>query len=192
VNIISLDVSSSNLGASEFIVENNKIVLTNIQNFLLNSKLEIYQRFFDFEKYVENKKYDLCVMEARLKSFFPGRSNKNAILAIAAANEIVSYIMYHHSQKLIKLHPNSWRKKVGIIIKRKVKINIKEVVIQKTIENEVFQEYLLNNDLSQEEVFSTKIISRGKNKGKTVFIPGVNDKADSFLIGIAGINDIEK
>lgn len=188
MRIISLDVSSSNIGCSIFKKEESQLILTKIKNYELNKDVDIYLRFNDFEQEVKKENFDFCIMEARLKSFFPGNSNKNAILAIAAANEIVSFIMNKCCKTIIKFHPNTWRKAAGFILQRKIKIDIKQLVIEKTINNEIFQKYLLYNNLSIDSVFKTRTISKGKNIGKKVYLNGVNDMADSFMIGIAFFN----
>lgn len=187
MEIVSLDVSSSNVGCSIFTEENDSLKLKEIGNFELDTDIDIYLRFSDLEVFFRNRQFDLCIMEARLKSFFPGSSNKNAILAIAAANEIVSYIMSKHCQKIIKYHPNTWRKAAGFVLQRKIKVDIKQLVIEKTINNDVFQKYLLYNNLSLDDVFKTRTISKGKNIGQKVYLNGVSDMADSFMIGIGGL-----
>lgn len=186
--IAAFDVSSSNIGYSEFEIDNDIIKLVDIKNFSLDTDVEIYQRFDDFAKEMSTKKFDYCIMEARLKSFFSGFSNKNAILSIAAANELASYILNKYCTATIyKYHPNTWRKAAGFVLQRKVKVDIKTLVIEKTIVNEVFLEYLLCNKKEVKDIFPQRIISKGKNKGDAVYITGVNDMADSFLLGIAGI-----
>ena len=187
MKIIAIDATSSNVGCSEFeILEDKTLKLLNIQNFELPTKLEIYQRFDKLEEYVKNKEYDICIMEARLKSFMPGFSNKNAILSIAASNEIVSFILNKKVKYLYKFHPSSLRKNAGILVKRKDKVDIKEFVIEYVSNNNIFKCYLTSNNLKLEDVFKTREVTRGKKVGQKVFIQGINDMADSFIIGYGG------
>lgn len=187
MKLIAIDASSSNVGCSEFEFEKNSdLILKKIQNFKLDTKLEIYQRFSDIEKYIEDKEFDVCIMEARLKSFMPGFSNKNAILSIAASNEIVSFILNKKSKYLYKFHPSSLRKAAGIKIDRKLKIDIKEYIIEYVSNNSIFNDYLKKENLKLEDVFEKREISRGKKAGQTTFIQGINDMADSFIIGLGG------
>lgn len=180
---LGLDVSSSNIGISLFERIDGNLKLKNTFNIELNGNLEIYQRFDEFEKYVNSINFDFCIMEARLKNFAPGFSNKNALLAVAAANEICSFICYKTNKKLFKFHPISYRSILNV--PRKLD-DIKSYMINYMIEHEIFKDYLLENKFLLNQIFKTKIISKGKNKGKEVFLPGSSDIADSFAIGIGG------
>lgn len=188
MRLISLDVSSSNIGTSVFEIENSQVKLTDIRNFKLDKEVEIYQRFSDFESYIDSYEiFDICFMEQRLKSFFGGQTNKNAILAISCANEVASFIVNKKCSRIEKLHPNSWRSIIGLSKKKGDVFDIKEAVIQLTIKNEIFNQYLIEKNTTLSEIFRTIEISRGINKGKEKWVQGVDDQCDSFLLGIAGI-----
>lgn len=119
----------------------------------------------------------------------PGNSNKNALLSVAAANEICSYICYQYSKNIFKFHPLSIRATAGL---NKKCDNIKLVIINYTCNDDIFQQYLNKNNLTQDNIFPTRIISKGKRKGQMEFISGASDIADSFVIGITSQALIKK
>lgn len=183
MNFISLDVSSTIIGYSKFELNNDKLNLLDIGCFKLNNNFDIFKRFDEFESYIyKQTNIDYYVLEARLKSFMPGNSSKNALLAVAAANEICSYICYKKCKNVFKFHPSSIRASVGL--NKKVP-NIKLTIIEFVYHNELLKNYLINNQKTINEIFPMKIISKGKRKGQSEFISGASDIADSFVIGLS-------
>jgi hypothetical protein len=187
MKIISMDVSSSVIGCCEWQMENKKLELKNIRSFILDSNKPLYERFYDFENNMRFQQYDLCIMEQRLKGFKSKFSSIDSLLSVSVANEIVSFIMGKIVKELHKFHPTSLRSKAGIKRIKGAKVNIKEVVIHFVLNNEVFKNYLYQKKLSAKDIFQTKEISKGKNKGKEEYMKGVNDAADSFVIGLGGL-----
>lgn len=187
MKIISLDVSSTVIGCSEFHLENKKLVLTNIRSFELDKDKMLYERFYDFENSMKFQQYDLCIMEQRLKGFKSKFTTIDSLLSVGAANEICAFIMGKIVKELHKFHPTSLRSKAGIVKKKGVVVDIKQVVINFVLNDEVFKNYLLQKNLVPNDVFGVREISKGKNKGKEEYIKGVNDAADSFVIGLGGL-----
>lgn len=186
----SIDVSGSNIGYSEFKIIENQIELIEIKHFALDSEVEIFKRFSFFKEFISDRNNYFFIFEDRLKSFASGFTNKNALLSCAAANEICSYIVYQNCKNIFKFHPMSIRSSLGI--KKGTSSNIKEVIVNYTINHDIFKNYLKNNNKNINEVFPQKQISKGKNKGQMVFLTGVEDMCDSFVMGIASINLLNK
>ena len=65
------------------------------------------------------------------------------------------------AQELHKFHPTSLRSNAGIKRTKGVKVDIKEVVINFVLNNDVFKNYLYVKKLSSKDVFQTREISKG-------------------------------
>lgn len=178
---ISLDISSSNIGVSYFRREKSELILNDIFNIKLDTDIPLYKRFFDFENL--NMNFDFAILESSLKSFNQGFSNKNALLQINSANQICSYILHTNNRTVYNVHPLSYRASAGF---KKSNENIKEMVLNFVSNHTIFKNYLINYGKSQSDIFPTREITRGKNKGKLEFESGCYDKSDSFLIGYGG------
>lgn len=178
---LGVDISSSNIGISYFERCDNNLRLNDIFNIQLNTALELYERFDEFEKI--NLDFDFAILESSLKSFNQGFSNKNALLQINSANLICSYILFKNAKKIFKVHPLSYRSAAGF---KKSNDNIKLLVLDFVIKNEIFQNYLIEKNILISNVFPQREITRGKNKGKLEYETGCYDKSDSFLIGYGG------
>ena len=172
--LLALDISTSCTGYCIF----NENKLQAIGYIDLGEYKDLYEKSSRVKREIQQikKNFDITsiAVEENLQSFRPGLSSAKTLMTLAQFNGVVR-LMCFESWK-IKPEPinvNTARKSVGLKVNKKSDISTKDQVA-----NWVMQD---NKTIK----FKTRELTRGKNKGKVVFLKESYDMADAYVIGKA-------
>ncbi len=171
---LGLDVSTSMIGVCLF--KNHKFF--SMDKIEVGKDKEFFLKAVRVEEYIKKLSEDYEITELYIEdifqSFSRGLSSAKTISQLARFNGIVSYIAFRHTGLIpVYLNVNKCRKTLNIKID---KTEDKKLQVIKWVEK----------DLAGFK-FETYVLSRGKNKGNTVYCKWVNDKADAYVVCKAGI-----
>lgn len=179
--ILGLDISTSCTGWSLIDSVDSKLVkmgyvdLSKQKNFLLKAD-DVKQALIALHNEFDIK--DIFI-EENLQAFRPGFSSAKTLMTLARFNGIISYIC----NRDLNIEPqfinvNIARKRLGLKLDRKSKLNTKE---------QVFEWVDKRIDVS----WPMKILKSGPRKGLSILSPGCYDMADAYVIASAGFNMIK-
>lgn len=174
---LGLDISTSIVGVSLFTGDK----LFKLFHIDLTKSKCIFDKASKFEnEYLANISSECIVkniyIEDTLQSFARGLSSAKTLMTLARFNGIVSNIVYKVTNiKPVFINVNTARKSLGIKIDKNSKVDKKEQVME-----------WVDKDIGGYD-WSTKIISRGKNKGLVKYEKFCYDIADAYVICKAGI-----
>lgn len=176
---VGLDISTSIIGISLFKNKNNSLLSLHYVD-LTKTKC-IFDKAKQFEdEFLKIVGDDILVeniyIEDTLQSFARGLSSAKTLMQLSRFNGIVSNIVYRICHvKPVFINVNTARKSLGIKIDKNSIKDKKEQVLD-----------WVDSDLGGYN-WTTKIISRGKNKGLVKYEKFCYDIADAYVICKAGI-----
>jgi hypothetical protein len=173
---LGLDISTSIIGLSCFVDNEFEMIsyvdLRKIK--CIFEKAEIFERSFKSlnKKFEFNKVY----IEDTLQSFARGLSSARTLMQLSRFNGIVSNIVF----RITKIVPdyinvNTARKQLSIVIDKNSEKDKKLQVLE-----------WVDKDIGIYN-WPTKVISRGKNKGRVKYEDFCYDMADAYVICKSGI-----
>lgn len=173
---VGLDISTSIVGVSLF--ENNSLFklfhVDLTKSKCMFEKADLFEK--EFFRNVENIKIEKIYIEDTLQSFARGLSSAKTLMQLSRFNGITSNIAYKISGiKPVFINVNTARKSLGIKIDKNSSKDKKEQIMD-----------WVDADMGGYN-WSTKIISRGVNKGLVKYEKFCYDIADAYVICKAGI-----
>jgi hypothetical protein len=179
--LLAVDLSTTVCGITLMDIERKKVMEITYHSFA--EKTTLLEKAVELRKlmngYISTFKIKHFCIEERLKSFQAGGSNAESIGKLTAFNFFCQTIF--HDAK-IKIHeiPVATARKLALPGFHKLARTLKG---QK--QKDIAFEWVVK--LLGEELFPTKVMKSGKNKGKTMFVDEAKDMADSWVVATAGI-----
>lgn len=189
--VVGADISTSVIGLTFIDVSSGKVVF--IDSIRLNlSKMKAWDRIDKSNHFVQeltnitnrhNFNVVAVFVEEANMAFAVNRSSANTLFALARFNELVCYNLYQaFKTKPYAIGVRTARKYVGIVVNTKDKtISGKTQVLNQVIA-------ILPHDFDKGGVvnWTSHVAKTGGKKGEVVFDRDNEDKADSFVVAMAG------
>lgn len=175
--LLALDASSKVIGFSIF--DLNTKQLLKIDKFLHDDKKTLIERVLEYEKLLLKLKeeYNITemVIEEAFKAFTGGGSSATTVQVLTAINFGYQLITTKNNVKVTTLTVNEARKNCfpGVKIRTLAKM-------RKQKEKDFCFDLTLP---TLKSYYTTKTISKGKNKGNVVYEEWCKDMADSWIVG---------
>ena len=184
MDLLALDLSSSVCGYT--IIIDNKIEKVSYKKFetkeMLTRGKELINLLYDItEQYPQVK---TLVIEAHMKSFAGGASSSDAMLKTSQMNFLgQSYLYNFHDYEVITLNVNHARNtwQPGFLKLARAMKGVKHKEIAFNIAKDQFKELGIE--------LPTKVISRGKRKGETVYLDEAGDMTDSYILAMSYLKE---
>lgn len=185
--LIALDASTKEIGYSIFNKETKELII--MDHFTQNPEHSLIQKAEAFDILLASLivKYPLineAVIEESFTGFFGGASSANTTMVLNQINILYRYVGYKRGLKISTITVAESRKNMFPGVKLRTIAKLKGIK-----EKELC--FLLLVEKIGKELFPTKLMTRGKNKGNTVFEEFAGDMADSFICGYAYLIKLE-
>ena len=174
--ILGLDISTSIVGWSLLSLESDEFSLGYLP---LTSSGDIYDKAWEVRKLLHELAWEhniqAAYVEEDLQRFRRGLSSAKTISLLTRFNGVVCQLTYEETKlKPGRINVNTARKLAGVVYDKKDK--------SRTTKEKVFEavQGLINYD------WPTRVLSRGKRKGQTVFENGCYDMCDAWVISQSG------
>lgn len=175
--VIGFDLSTTVLGFC--ICDNKTKEIIELNYYKFKKDTELIEKAFELEIFIDNllNLYLIrsIIIEERLKAFQTGKSNAESILKLAAFNFYCQWIFAKR---------NIIVKQLNVMTARKLAFVSFHSVVRKLPIKQKQKEYAFALTLKElgEDVFPTKIIKSGKNKGKKAFLDEAKDMSDAWIL----------
>lgn len=180
--ILALDASSTTVGYSIFSKKSKKLVEI---NYFHPTGENLLKKADSFEVWLKSliDKYsniDECVIEESVVAMFGGMSSAHTTTVLNQVNILYRYICYKFSLKVNTITVNEARKNCfpGVKIRTLAKM-------RKQKEKDFCFDLTLP---TLKSYYTTKTISKGKNKGNVVYEEWCKDMADAYICGFGYLN----
>lgn len=179
--LLALDASSKEIGYSIF-CKNTK-TLIEINHFTQDVDHSLIEKAEAFEGLLKKliEKYpqiDEMIIEESMMAVFGGASSAHTTTVLNQINILYRYVAYKKGLKVSTITVAESRKFMFPGVKLRTVAKLKGLK-----EKELC--FLLLVEKIGDKLFPTKVMTRGKNKGETVFEDYAGDMADSYICGYA-------
>ena len=179
--ILGLDISTSCTGIT-IMDKKKKLLLCDYIE--LSKKGSLYTKADEIKKYFEKIKLEYRIthifVEENLQKFRPGFSSAKVLTTLSKFNGVVCYIasqVFEDSNEPININVVNARKSLGLKVEREKKcgVSTKDQVLN-----------WVSKDCKS-IVWPTKILKSGPRKGMEIISSSSYDMADSYVIAVAGL-----
>lgn len=177
--ILTLDISTANIGYCVFEEETQKLLM--IDNIHFPDKMEIFDKIhyaIDILNEIYQKYNFKKIIVEEFLSKFSG-STAQTIIKLATFSFCIQYQLYEaYAVNIEKFYPATIKSKTGINkLKKELGIDdSKELGVMITLQD-------LQGTEFYHQINQKRKLKSGKNKDKEVYVEGIYDKCDAYLLG---------